>query len=321
MNNMASINIRPLQDDLNFGARVTGIDWITIEDQAVRTQLNQLFEERGVIVFEDIEPSSKMQVAISTVFGPLKEHPVKVVPRVDGEALPGVIELKANPETGAIVEVDGQIRTSWQPFHFDHCYNNELNRAGVLRSVVTPPEGGYTAFADGIQLYEALSPELRQAIEDKRVIYTLDLFYANQRFGLPRDFHQLQPMADNGLMEIARSLPRAIHPAVWSRRSGEKVLHVSGYMSVGLEGHEDPEGDALLQAVCMEIRDKAKPYVHKWKPTDMVIWDNWRVLHEAYGVDPKYQRCIHRTTISGDYGLGYWESRTPDAGAVPMEMM
>ena len=128
------------------------------------------------------------------------------MPRVDGEALPGVIELKANPETGAIVEVDGQIRTSWQPFHFDHCYNNELTRAGVLRSVVTPPEGRYTAFADGIQVYEALSPELRQAIEDKRVIYTLDLFYANQRFGIPRDFHQLQPMADNGLMEIARSI-------------------------------------------------------------------------------------------------------------------
>lgn len=318
---MASINIRPVQDDLSFGARVTGLDWSNIEDPGVRKALNEAFEERGVLVFEEIEQSSKMQVAVSTVFGPLKEHPVKVVPRVDGELLPGVIELKANPETGSIIETEGKIRTSWQPYHFDHCYNNELNRAGVIRPVVTPPEGGETAFADGIQLYKTLSPELRAAIEDKNVIYTLDLFFAHQRFGLPRDFRQFQPLADSGLMEIARSLPRAIHPAVWTRKSGEKVLHVSGYMAVGLEGHEDPEGDALLQAVCMEIRDKVVPYIHRWKGNDMVIWDNWRVLHEAKGVDPKYARCIHRTTIAGDYGLGHWENRAPAPEAVPMEMM
>lgn len=318
---MASITIRPLRDDLGFGARVTGLDWDNIEDQGVRAELNQAFEDRGVLVFDDIEQSSRMQVAVSTVFGPLKEHPVKVVPRVDGELLPGVIELKANPETGSIIETEGRIRTSWQPYHFDHCYNNELNRAGVIRPVITPPEGGCTAFADGIQLYQALSPELRAAIGDKNVIYTLDLFYANQRFGLPRDFRQLQALADNGLMEIARSLPRAIHPAVWTRKSGEKVLHVSGYMAVGMEGHEDKEGDALLQAVCMEIRDKVKPYVHQWSGKDMVIWDNWRVLHEAQGVDPKFARCIHRTTIAGDYGLGHWENRSPAPEAVPMEMM
>ncbi len=318
---MTSISVTPLAENLSFGARVTGLDWDNIENPGVRAQLNQVFEDRGVIVFEEIEPSSKMQVALSNIFGPLKEHPVKVVPRVDGELLPGVIEIRATPDTGAVVEIDGQTRVSWQPFHFDHCYNNELNRAGVLRSVITPPEGGYTAFADGVQLYQALSPELRRAIEDRNVIYTLDLFFANQRFGLPRGFRQLQALTVEGLMEIVRSLPRAIHPAVWTRKSGEKVLHVSGYMAVGLEGHEDPEGDALLQAVCMEIRDKAVPYVHHWKPKDMVIWDNWRVLHEALGVDPAFERCVHRTTIAGDYGLGYWENRVPAPEAVPMEMM
>ena len=318
---MASIKIQPVQDDLSFGSRVTGLGWDNIEDSGVRAELNAAFEDRGVLVFEDIEQSSKMQVAVSTVFGPLKQHPVKAVPRVDDDTLPGVIELRANTTTGAIVETEGKIRTSWQPYHFDHCYNNELNRAGVIRPVITPPEGGFTAFADGVQLYQALSPELRQAIEDKKILYTLDLFYANQRFGLPRDFKQLQPLTGSGLEEIIKTLPRAIHPAVWTRKSGEKVLHVSGYMAVGIQDHEDPEGDQLLQAVCMEIRDKVKPYIHKWQGNDMVIWDNWRVLHEAQGVDPQYARCIHRTTIAGDYGLGAWENRVPTPEAVPMEMM
>jgi taurine dioxygenase len=305
---MSSIKVSPLQDDLPFGARISGVTWENVHDEAVRKQLNDAFEERGMIVFEDVESSSKMQVAISTVFGPLKDHPVKTVPRVDQDAMPGVIEIKADPQKACLVEVDGQLRLSWQPYHFDHCYNNELNRAGVLRPVVTPPEGGFTAFADGIQLYHAFSPDLRRKIEGKNIIYTLDLLYAHQRFGLPKDFREVQPPADTSILDIARSLPRAIHPAVWSRKTGEKVLHVSGYMAVGVEGHEDPEGDELLEAVCQEIRAKVRPYIHKWKPSDMVIWDNWRMLHEALGVHPKYSRTVHRTTIKGDYGLGYWEN-------------
>jgi taurine dioxygenase len=305
---MTSIKVTPLQDDLPFGARISAVTWENVEDEAVRKQINDVFEDRGMIVFEDVEPSSRMQVAISTVFGPLKDHPVKTVPRVDQGAMPGVIEMKPDPKKACIVEVDGQPRMSWQPYHFDHCYNNELNRAGVLRSVVTPPEGGFTAFADGIQLYHAISPELRRKIEGKNIIYTLDLLYAHQRFGLPKNFREVQPPVDTSILDIARSLPRAIHPAVWTRKTGEKVLHVSGYMAVGVEGHENAAGDDLLEAVCQEIRAKVRPYIHKWKPTDMVIWDNWRMLHEALGVDPKYSRNVHRTTIKGDYGLGYWEN-------------
>jgi taurine dioxygenase len=52
-----------------------------------------------------------------------------------------------------------------------------------------------------------------------------------------------------------------------------------------------------------------KPYFHAWKPTDMVIWDNWRVLHEACGCHPDEDRVVHRTTIKGDYGLGRFEEK------------
>ena len=40
----------------------------------------------------------------------------------------------------------------------------------------------------------------------------------------------------------------------------------------------------------------------------MLIWDNWRMLHSVTGHDPGVTRCIHRTTIKGDYGLGRFES-------------
>ncbi|RYD94795.1 MAG: hypothetical protein EOP61_20970 [Sphingomonadales bacterium] len=76
----------------------------------------------------------------------------------------------------------------------------------------------------------------------------------------------------------------------------------------GIVGHEDAEGDALLEAMFAEIAARVTPYIHAWSPGDLVIWDNWRFLHNASGHSPDHGRIVHRTTIEGDYGLGRWES-------------
>ena len=72
---MAAISIRNLDPQFSFGSRVSGLGWDNIDDPALRADLAQLFKDRGFIVFEDMEPSPKMQVALSTIFGPLKESP------------------------------------------------------------------------------------------------------------------------------------------------------------------------------------------------------------------------------------------------------
>jgi taurine dioxygenase len=107
--------------------------------------------------------------------------------------------------------------------------------------------------------------------------------------------------------------PRAIHPAVWTRSSGEKVLHVSPWMAKGIEGSDDAAAEVMLTEVCDEIVEAAEglSYFHLWEPTDMVIWDNWRVLHSVSGSAPENGRCMHRTTIAGDYGLGRFEEVAP----------
>ena len=80
-------------------------------------------------------------------------------------------------------------------------------------------------------------------------------------------------------------------------------------MAVGIEHQEDDVGDALLGELCREMISSARPYFHEWKPTDLLVWDNWRMLHSATGTDPAQPRRMHRTTIIGDYGLGCFEKR------------
>jgi len=305
---MAGIKVRNLSDEFSFGSIVSGADRAALADEAVRKEINEVFERRGLIVFEGLEPSIEMHLAVSDVFGPLKDHPVPVVARVDQNKAPGVIDMKYNPADGGVVEIQGKPLAQWIPWHFDHCYNNELNRAGVLRAVTIPPEGGRTGFADGIELYSALSDETRRKIEGQRVIYTLDLLYAHMRFGVPKGFRELRVNESAySSSAYAKNLPRAIHPAVWRRKTGEKVLHVSPWMAVGIENHEDAAGNSLLETVCEEMIAKIHPYFHSWKPDHMVIWDNWRMLHSVSGMDPKYERRMQRTTIRGDYGLGCFE--------------
>src|SRR5580658_1833511 len=105
---MTSIRVTALQDDLSFGARISGITHEALQEQSVHRQINEVFEERGMIVFENVEPTSQMHVALSNVFGPLKDHPVPSVDRVDQKAMPGVIEIRHDPEDTTIVEVAGK---------------------------------------------------------------------------------------------------------------------------------------------------------------------------------------------------------------------
>lgn len=320
---MASITVTPLSDDLNFGARINGVSFESLKDEKVRQQINDTFHDRGMIIFENVEPSGQLHVELSLVFGPLKEHPVPVVPLVgeENDVYPGVIDMRYNPDDAGIVEIQGKRLSGWLPWHFDHCYNNELNRAGVLRALIIPPEGGMTGFSDGIDLYRNIDQDLLARIEGENVLYNLDTSYANLRFALPPTFKEIRPKpGTEAVLKQAATMARAIHPAVWTRTSGEKVLHVSPWMACGLEGREDPEGNALLTAICGEIVAKAKPYFHTWRPGDMVIWDNWRVLHAVSGHNPDDPRRMQRTTIRGDYGLGRFENGGVGGKLLEMEV-
>jgi taurine dioxygenase len=312
---MSGIKVRDLRDDLAFGSRVQGVTREALADAAVCAEINRVFEERGMIVFEDVEPTSAMQVTLSKVFGPLKDHPTKATPRDSDSAdlALGVIDMHYKPaddpyNVDGLVEINGQRLARYSPWHFDHCYNDELNRAGVLRAPINAPVGGRTGFIDGIALYRQFPQHLRDRLEHLNIIYTLDTRLTKMRFGV--NFKPLgDPPETRALLKEVAIFPRAMHPAIWTRKTGEKVLHIGPWMSVGVEHHEDSEGEAFFDEVCHTINrlGNTSAYWHDWKPTDMLIWDNWRMMHAVEGCDAKYERQTLRTTIKGDYGLGYFE--------------
>ncbi len=307
---MTEIAIRPLSDDLPFGARITGVARENSTDAGVRQQINDVFEKRGMIVFEHMEPSNALQMAVSEMFGPPQAYALTDVMEASDRVDTGVVEF----EYGDVFEVDGQQLLSWLPWHFDACYTDKLNRGGILRAITIPPEGGITGFGDGIQLYNDIDPTLRARFEHLSIVYHTHLMFMNMRFGLPESVKPVSMgRAVTEMIAATKDAPRAVHPAIWTRPSGEKVLHVAPWQAAGIDGMLTPEGDELFAALIAEVHAKVIPYRHKWSPTDMVIWDNWRFIHSVSGNPPQYPRQMQRTTIAGDYGLGRMEI----AGSAP----
>jgi taurine dioxygenase len=309
---MAGLKIRDLGEQYSWGSRVDGVTWDNIHDADTRAELKALFADRGFIVFENTDTAPRFQMELSKVFAPLKDHPTKSTARADKEAdeLIGLIDMHykpgERPDDAGLVEVGGRKLTSYLPWHFDHSYNDELNYAGVLRAVVSAPELGRTGFTCGIELYKAMDPAILARIDGLNAIYTLDVRLTQMRFGKNFRTFTDAPFMIGNITEAA-IFPRAMHPMIWTRPGGEKVVHFCGFSAVGIEHHEDPEGDALFEEAIQELYRKVNPYWHDWSPTDLVIWDNARILHAVEGCDPQYERRMQRTTLKGDYGLGYFE--------------
>ena len=107
------------------------------------------------------------------------------------------------------------------------------------------------------------------------------------------------------LMSRPDGFPEVVHPLVFRQpETGRKVLNVSPWFALGIEGMERVEGDALLEEVIAHATDETGAYFHNWATSDLVLWDNWRMMHCAKGVPAESERHMQRTTILGDYGQG-----------------
>lgn len=62
------------------------------------------------------------------------------------------------------------------------------------------------------------------------------------------------------------------------------MLNLSPLFADSMLGMNRAEGDGLLRWLANHITDEARAYDHDWQEGDMVLWDNWRMLHCARGV-------------------------------------
>lgn len=304
---MASIatayKVSPLDDRIPFGVKVSGLRREQLGDPEIRRALVELWIDKGVVLFRDGDNTPEMQIELSRCFGELEAH---MFPETRSEGDPDLVRIKFFPEDGSFYDINGELRGGWLPWHSDLIYNARINRGGILRPVQLPSRLGHTGFLCQIAAYERLPQALRERIEGLHVVYEVRINLSLCPFTNAGDVTLKRLAESGGKIEKRRySFPRIIHPMVYTQEeTGRKVLNVSPGFASGVYEDGGPEGDELLCEVVRYCTDPELSYFHEWQQDDMMLWDNWRVLHCATGVPPDETRLMERTTIKGDYALG-----------------
>jgi taurine dioxygenase len=274
------------------GVEVLDLDVTADLSDAVKEELIGLFDRHGVLLFRGQAIDKPSVIEVTKVFG--TPELTALGDLHDGE-YPEVGVFSTHGVRGEVVpepdEIAGQV--DW---HTDSCFVTTPNRGGVMYSVEIPPEDGMTGFIDMKRLYDDLDEGMKARIEDLSVI--LSWAFGQETVARNPTFRKNGQGADpNRFPDLVGKLVRP-HP-----KYGAKCLHLPPLWSAGFVEMEGEAGLALRDELLEHVRRPDYAYWHSYKPGDVVVWDNWRMMHAASGTKGIYRRTMHRTIIHGGLQL------------------
>ena len=238
------------------------------------SEIRDLLERRGVIVFPGIHFTDEEQVAFTRTLGETARERT-------GEE---VFTVSLDPEKSSGVEY---LKGAFY-WHFDGVIQAKPILASLLSAKVLPPVGGDTEFCNTYAAYDALSEADKARFADLRVVHSN---WAPLLYHTPEPSQQqLAMFAGFGEIEL---------PLVWTHRSGRKSL-VLGCTATQVIGMDRRESTLLLNGLREWATSEPFHYSHKWSAGDMLMWDNTGTLHRAtpYALDSG--REMHRTKLEGE---------------------
>lgn len=259
--------------------------------------LRELWLEAGIVVFREIGTSPEVLLELSRCFGELEPHPI------ESFRLPGYPELilLSNEQglTGPVYDFDGVPTYGHIPWHTDLAFATTPNAGALLRMVRNSEHGGQTGWIDTAMAWEALDPALQQRIEglEARYVFCPDL--SAMRFNQPGG------RLVTGTSMTLPDFPPVAHPLVWTHpETGRRVLNISTLNIQSVIGLPAGEGDALIEQLVAHTLQPQFQYIHHWQNNDIVLWDNRRTMHMAFGHPADEIRVVQRSTIRGTVQMG-----------------
>lgn len=306
-------SISPLGQGHTPGVMITGLTHAGLADSGTRAMLRSLWQAHGVVVFRGLS-GTDTHLELSRVFGTLTGHPSRTA---QNATHPELSDIGYMADNGNLILIEGQELGAFLPWHYDLVYFAEVNRGGILRAIEPSRVGGMTGFVDKVAIWARLPDRLKTRCEGLWVTYWGDFRIESTRYA--RGAVQLRSSRTHQQIVAKRDqFPTVAHPLVCEHSgTGETVLNFSPWFATGIEGMEDTAAFALMDELYAYIDDPDLAYFHRWQADDMVLWDNWRMLHSSTGVPPEDRRIMQRTTIMGDYGLGRVVADT--AGSATLE--
>ena len=256
-------------------ARMDAATWKTVEDA---------FHRHGVLVFPGQHLTEVEQVAFANRFGDIE----LLAPDPEQKAV-AISNRKAD---GTVMEADEHRFKSLrgnEGWHTDSSYMPLAAKASVLSAQVVPTAGGETEWADMRAAYDALDEATRRRIAGLSAHHSL--YHSQAQIG-----HLVQTGAGYGFHTKGAPLRPLVkvHPV-----TGRRALFI-GRHAYGIPGLTAAESEKLLADLVDFACRPPRTYAHRWKPGDVVVWDNRCVLHRARPYDYREVRVMRHTRVAGD---------------------
>lgn len=264
-----------------FVGEIIGLDTANMTPDMVEI-VEDAMAQYAVCVIRDAALGDDEHVRFSRAFGPLE-----LPPGMGKRISPLIYDISNLTPEGEIrpPNPNGAQPTDFELFHTDSPFNSLPTKWSLLLAYDPPPQGANTEYVDLRAVYDDLSPEMRDKIENLEVEH--DLFRALQRNGVKFEDE-----------EMRKSYPRMSHPLVRRSANGRKTLYF-GWHAVGIVGWDEEEATRLIDELYAFATRSEYVYSHKWRRGDMVIWDNRCTMHSATSFERyKYKRDMRRTTIN-----------------------
>ena len=286
MNSSADLHlpfaVRPLTPKL--GAEVLGVNLGEDLSDEVFRGIYQAFLRYQVLLFPPQDVPPERQVAFARRFGEVQIH---VMNQYHADGFPELYRLSNLDEHGRPNGRHPDRGTlAW---HTDGSWSRVTGQATIIYGEVMPQAGGDTHFCDMYGAYERLDPAWKARIARLRAVHNLD-FSRTRR-------HGEDPMTD----EQRRARPPVDHPIVRTHpETGRKCIYLGDHAE-SIVGMPYAEGRALIEELNELAVHPDLTYEHRWKPGELIVWDNRCLMHRATAYDPAIERrVIRRCTVLGE---------------------
>lgn len=278
-----TVTVRPLTPAV--GVEIGGVDLARLSD-AQFAALKRAWHEHAVLLVRGQNLGDDDLLAFSRRLGPLDPPPNQERGRISPPGFPDiyVVSNVLDPQGDPI----GALGAGEAVWHTDMSYLDMPPDASMLYALEIPPTGGNTWFCGMQAAYDALPPDLKRAIDGKRIKH--DGTYNSG--GYVRQ--GVTPTDDPHLA------PGAWHPAVLKHpANGRPTLYLGRRRNSYVEGLSPAESNAVLEALWAHIAQPRFVYEHVWRLGDLVLWDNRSTMHRRDPFDGAARRVMHRTQIKG----------------------
>jgi len=283
------VTIRPLH--ATIGGEVSGCDLTRPLARAALEVIEAGMDRFAVLVFRDQRISDEQQIAFTLNFGKIENSAGGNITKAHEKRLrPHMVDVSNLDKEGRPLARHDRRRhfnLGNRLWHSDSSFRAIPAKYSLLSGRKVARKGGDTEFADMRAAYDALDPETKAEIED--LVCEHSLMYSRGSLG----FTDFTPEEIEMFKPVRQRLVRT-HPV-----SGRKSLYLASHAGT-IVGWPVPEARAFLRDLNEHATRPEFVYVHKWRPFDLVMWDNRQTMHRVRRFEESEVRDMRRTTIAGD---------------------